>query len=59
MYTLLRSAPAKQLLVCLCVYVSFCVAAVRSQTDSLEKVLPALQGREKVIVLGELTFQYA
>jgi len=59
MYTLLRSAPAKQLLFCLCVYVSFCVAAVRSQTDSLEKVLPALQGREKVIVLGELTFQYA
>lgn len=39
-------------------YLIWCMP-LAAQTDSLEQVLPALQGREKVIALGELTFQYA
>lgn len=59
MYTPLCPARIKTLFACIFVYVSFWVLPAAAQTDSLEKVLPGLQGREKVVMLGELTFQYS
>jgi len=56
MYTLRHPV---RILVCIFVYSSFFMRPAVAQTDSLEKVLPTLQGREKVLVLGELAFQYS